>query len=223
MSSILVSSGIDVDSFCSPSRGPTSTIRTSPALRRVLVEKPRQAHRHPSRLPSPGMSPIRGMAKAYNSEGGQSEVVSRAVVLEFGGVAGKFQLAFSRSTPGGQIFKTDLTARENTPISSPLLPKWKKTVLKPISGRQLMLKLVQRNKKSRNSQRKGSSGGKKQQNERRRGAIRVGLSKTVGLYRVCKEPRRSANENLTFCSCTTKKDGQSDQPSPSRYPQRSRN
>lgn len=38
MSSIFVLSGIDLFSFCSPSRGPTSTMRTSSACRLVLVE-----------------------------------------------------------------------------------------------------------------------------------------------------------------------------------------
>ncbi len=85
-----------------------------------------------------------------------------------------------------------------------------------------MLSSVQRNKKSRSSQGKGSSGEEKQQNEQRREAIRAGLLKTVELYRVCEEPRKFANKILTFCSCTTKKNGQSSQPSPSRNPQRSR-
>lgn len=39
MSSILVWKGIDVFSFCKPSLGPTSTIRTSPARRCELAEK----------------------------------------------------------------------------------------------------------------------------------------------------------------------------------------
>ena len=53
MNSILVSSGIAVDSFCNPSRGPTSTIRTSPAPRCMLVEKLRRVPRNPNRLPNP--------------------------------------------------------------------------------------------------------------------------------------------------------------------------
>ena len=75
-----------------------------------------------------------------------------------------------------------------------------------------MLSLRQRNKKSRNSRERGSLGEKKQQNERRRGAIRIVLSKTVELYRVCKEPRQSMNGTLMFRSCTTKKDSQIAQP-----------
>ena len=82
-----------------------------------------------------------------------------------------------------------------------------------------MLSLGQRNKKSKDSQGKGSSGEKKQQNERRRGAIQMVPSKTVGSYRVCKEPRKSVNEILMFRSCTTKKDSQIAQPSSFRNPQ----
>ena len=85
-----------------------------------------------------------------------------------------------------------------------------------------MLSSVQRNKQSRSSQGKGSSGEEKQQNEQRREAIRAGLLKTVELYRVCEEPRKSANKILTFCSGTTKENGQSGQSSPSGNPQRSR-
>lgn len=51
MSSILVFSGIDVFSFCSPSRGPTSTIRTSSARDRGVVERHR-ADRQPLALES---------------------------------------------------------------------------------------------------------------------------------------------------------------------------
>lgn len=82
-----------------------------------------------------------------------------------------------------------------------------------------MLSLGQRDKKSKDNQGNGSSGEKKQQNEQRRGAIRMVLSKTVGLYRVCKEPRKSVNAVLMFCSRTAQKDGQIAQPSSFRNPQ----
>ena len=44
-SSIFVSTGIEVFSFCSPSLGPTSTIRTSSAGRRGVVENRLAARR----------------------------------------------------------------------------------------------------------------------------------------------------------------------------------
>ena len=82
-----------------------------------------------------------------------------------------------------------------------------------------MLSLRQRNKKSKDNHGRGSSGEKKQQNERRRGAIRMVLLRTVGLFKVCKKPRKSVSEFLMFRSCTTKKDGQIAQPSSFRNPQ----
>ena len=51
MSSSFTGSGILVFSFCKPSRGPTSTMRTSPARRRALVAKLLRKHWHANFCP----------------------------------------------------------------------------------------------------------------------------------------------------------------------------
>ena len=86
-----------------------------------------------------------------------------------------------------------------------------------------MLNLVQRICKSKNSQEKDLSAERKQQHERRRRATPMELSKTVGLFRVCKGHLDSDDEILMSLSCTTEEDGQSAEPSTPRNPSRFRN
>lgn len=107
MSSILVSSGMDVDSFCNPSRGPTSTIRTSPAFRRKLVEKLRPAHQNLNRLARLVRGLVWGMINAYNWERGQRDALLGSRPVDRCS-CGENQVAISRSLPGDQESHNDV-------------------------------------------------------------------------------------------------------------------
>ena len=75
----------------------------------------------------------------YSRERGQGVAVSQAVVLEFGGVAGK--LPISRSPPGDQKFpRFCIQLGGSYSLLNTFLRKWKWIALKLILGKQLMLR-----------------------------------------------------------------------------------